>query len=82
MNRPSERCIRPSGSKIELVRSTACRSLEEGGGGGPQGNFSKFDALRSPLRPFLGPSSALSVARGRLDSDSISTSICVEDMVW
>ena len=37
----------------------------------PKENFFKFDALRSLLRPFLDPSSALSVALGRLDSDSI-----------
>ena len=64
----------PGGSKIELVRRTACSSLGV--------NFSKFDALRSHLRPFLDPSSALSVAHGRLDSDSISTSTSVEYMVW
>ena len=34
-------------------------------------NFFKCDALRSLLRPFLDPSSALSVALSRLDSDSI-----------
>ena len=35
-----------------------------------QGNFSKFDALRLLLRQFFDPSSASSVALGRLDSDS------------
>ena len=35
------------------------------------------------VRPFLDPSSALSVALGRLDFDSIlPTSACVEYMVW
>ena len=41
-------------------------------GDAPQRKFYKFDALRLLLRPFLDvPFSALSVALGRLDSDSI-----------
>ena len=63
---------KPGGSKIELVRPTACGRKRGGGGGlsghAPQG---KFNALRSLLRSFLDPSSALSVALGRLNSDSI-----------
>ena len=37
---------------------------------GPSGNLN-FNAMKSLLRPFLDPSSSLSVARGMLDSDSI-----------
>ena len=60
--------------QIELVqlsmwlRAKACNSSFA-----PQGKFTffKFDALRSLLRSILDPSSALSAALGRLDSDSI-----------
>ena len=50
---------------------TACATGRGGGGVSFGGNFFKFDVLRSLLRPFLDYSSALSVALGRLDSDSI-----------
>ena len=62
------------------VRDCVRKHAAARGSKDPQG---KFDALRSLLRPFLDPSSALSVALGRLDSDSIwYTSMCVEHMVW
>ena len=62
----------PAGSKIELDRlvhdcahkHAAARGVLRGHA--PPRKILKFDALRSLLRPFLDPASALPAALGRL----------------
>ena len=64
---PAEAKLNLSGRVRDCVRKQAATR----GGPSPKEIFVKFDTLSSLLRPFLDPSSALSVALDRLDSDSI-----------
>ena len=64
----------PVGAKLnwlDRVHDCNCVHKHTAAKGLLRGHQCQSDALRSLLRPFLDPSSALSAALGRLDSDSI-----------